>query len=258
MLSRGGLFRDILSNREAHALMLNLLARGESDSAGGLDRHAARIREAPTRKRVWRHHEEEVRHGVLFTERLKRAGYEPQPIAPELDYVALLRKGGWGPPLPGPEADVPMPPEEQILLFCSSRVDEERGIREMSELKQALAADADTAATLEQILRDERGHVGYASFELKRLAKAGYGELIRRTLREYRRRESEVHEQVAAGFMERLTRILGYPAWVRWIYRAAIRVGHWFERLNPDLRIDATHLTADVKPLGHDIEAPSA
>jgi hypothetical protein len=53
--------------------------------------------------------------------------------------------------------------------------------------------------------------------------------------------------------MDRLGRPLGYPAMVRWLFRAAIRVQSWRERVVPDTRIRATHLLRR-----HDPREPNA
>lgn len=253
MLSRDGIFRDILATPDALAFVVNLLVAGEHDGCAGLDRVAELIPEPATRRRVRRHYEEEERHGVLFAERLRRLGRSPEPIPFELDYVAQLHADGWGLPRARLADATPLSPEEEVLVFCSSRVDEERGIREMGELREALRDDTDTVAVLDEILRDERGHVGYASFELRRLDGAGHGALIRRTLREYRRRDARVHARVASRVMDRLSFILGYPAIVRPLYRLGLLAQSAWERLTAGDAYDATELMAGARPLGDDV-----
>lgn len=250
MLSKRSIFRDILANPEAHKFLLNSLAVGEADSAKGLDRVAELMPEPATKKRVLIHHAEEQKHGRLFGDRLRRSGAEPTALPPELDYENALQATGFGLPMDRLKDDAPFTPDDEIKFFCGARINEERAVREMRNLIPELKSDADTYAVLDEILRDEYGHLAYSAFELARLAKAGHEARIRATMVAYRKKEAKVHGDLSIAFMERLTKILGYPAPVRFLMRAALRVTSWWERLTASGDFDAAALIGDVKPIG--------
>lgn len=250
MLSKRAIFRDILANAEAHKFLLNSLAVGEADSAKGLDRVAELMTEPATKKRVLRHFVEEEKHGRLFTERLRRFGADPSPLPPELDYERALQATGFGLPMERLKDDAPFTPDDEIRFFCGARINEERAVLEMRNLIGELTSDVDTHQVLDEILRDEYGHLAYSAFELQRLAKAGHEPKIRATMVDFRKKEARVHGDLSIAFMERLTKMLGYSAPLRFLMRAALRVTSWWERLTASSDFDATHLVGDVKPIG--------
>jgi hypothetical protein len=251
MFSTRAILADVLGRHGAYTFLINMLASGESGGALGLDRIATLIPEEETRQRVLRHYQEEVRHGALFADLLVRAHAAPELLPRCLDYVQLLREQGWGLPLSRLEMNDPLTSEEEVLLFASARVDEERGIREMQRLRNALPHESDLRLALNEVLRDEWGHVSYVSFELARLDRRGHGALIRRTLREYRKRESRIHADVSCEFVRRVNDLLQYPNSVTWLHLKGLRLSAWLEQVFADgeYKLDRLHQTVETLDL---------
>jgi ferritin-like protein len=222
MLSKRSVFRDLRARPQAYHFFLNALAVGEADSARDLGRVAEHIADPRIRAKVERHYADEQKHGRLMTDRLRELGLTPEPLPPDFDYDQALQRLGYG--LNYSRLDDPRPFDDQDLLdfFVGSKVNEERAVAEMEGIIDHLAPDAPTHARLAEILRDEYKHVAYATHELNLLAARGHRDRINAMLRRFRRLEARAHRMVSIHFMERLMRLLGYPALVRWGARLAI------------------------------------
>jgi hypothetical protein len=252
MLSKRSVFRDLMARPRAYHFFLNALAVGEADSARDLGRVAEHIADARIRAKVQRHYEDETKHGRLMAERLAELGIAPERLPPDLDYDQALQNLGYG--LHYSRLDDPRPFDDGDLLdfFVGSKVNEERAVAEMEGIIEHLAADAETHARLAEILHDEYRHVAYATHELNLLAARGHRDRINQMLRRFRRLEARAHRMVSINFMERLLRLLGYPAVVRWGARLAIEAGYVGRLLFPGPDLEPA--PARVPPLSR--EAP--
>ncbi|CAK7282185.1 hypothetical protein ACNFR7_28065 [Streptomyces sp. RM1] len=78
---------------------------------------------------------------------------------------------------------------------------------------------------------DEDNRLAYTREELLRLAAAGHGPFIRRTLRTCALAEIRVHRDVSLAVMARTGRVLGRPRTRRALLTAAVHAVYAYERL---------------------------
>ena len=96
-------------------------------------------------------------------------------------------------------------------------------------------SQADLAAKIARAVRvisdDEDNHLAYCHEELLRLAAAGYGDVIRATLRAAALAEITIYRDVSLAVMGHLVRILGWPRPKSAALAAGIRAVYAYERL---------------------------
>ncbi len=84
----------------------------------------------------------------------------------------------------------------------------------MQALRRYAGDRPDIGRAAKVISRDEDNHLAYCHEELLRLAAAGHGELIRRTLRATALAEIAIYRDVSTAVMgRRLGQVLGWPRW---------------------------------------------
>ena len=84
---------------------------------------------------------------------------------------------------------------------------------------------------VKMISNDEDNHLAYCHEELLRLAAAGHGRTIQRTLRECALAEIRVYRDVSLAVMAHMGRILGWPKAKAAVLAAGIRAMYVYERL---------------------------
>lgn len=233
MFSKPKMFERILANQEAYHFLLNALAVGEIDSSVGIDKLANLVRDPVLKRKTLRLYGDEVKHGRLFSRRLKDFGLEPKPMDQRLDYETFLHEVEFGLDNGRLEVNKPLEDEEIIKFLASCQVREERACRELTGMMECFEKDRKTARVLAEIMKDEYRHVGYAMAGLEHYARKGYRPMIKRLLTGYRRLEAKVHARVSVNFTREFFRILRYPRWFFALACAAIWVEALFRILFP-------------------------
>lgn len=233
MFSKRKMFEDILANQEAYQFLLNALAVGEIDSAIGIDKLANLITDPVLKRRTLRLYGDEIKHGRLFSRRLKDFGLQPKPMDKRLDYETFLHDESFGLDNGRLDLNRPLSDDEIVLWLTACLVREERACVELTGMKECFENDKRTYRVLSEIMTDEYRHVGYAMSGLLAYEKKGYGKRIAALLTKYRRMEAKVHAQVSVNFTEEFFRILGYPKWFLGLAKMAIWVGAFFRWLFP-------------------------
>ncbi len=233
MFSEEQFFKDILANPEAKRFMLNSLSTGETEGGKDLHRVAEHCVDPELKVKVERHYRDEIKHGVLFGKHLRTMGYEPTPLDPALDYDKQLQALDFGTSVARIEDPRPFDDEDWVLFFVGSKVTEETANRDMPTLRRGFESDPDLLRTMDEVMEDEVRHVTYATEELQRLAAKGHAERIDRMLKRHRRLEARAYRNVSVAFIDRITRILGYPFYLRAVMKVACHVTCWWKQLFP-------------------------
>jgi len=222
-----------MANPEAYHFLLNALAVGEIDSSIGIDKLAAIIADPVLQKKTLRLYGDEVKHGRLFSQRLKEFGLEPKPMDKRLDYETFLHDSEFGLDNGRLEINKPLNDDEIIRWLAGCLVREERACAELTGMKECFEKDPRTFEVLTEIMGDEYRHVGYALAGLLAYEKKGYGQRIQQLLTMYRRMEAKVHAQVSVNFTREFFRMLNYPKWFFGLAVMAIWVEATFRFLFP-------------------------
>jgi len=233
MFSKRKMFQDILANKRAYEFLLNALAVGEIDSAIGIDKLANLISDPVLKRRTLRLYGDEIKHGRLFTRRLKDFGLEPQAMEKRLDYETFLHDQNFGLDNGRLEFDKPLNDDEIVLWLAACLIREERACIELTGMKDCFETDKRTNEILTEIMTDEYHHVGYAMSGLQAYEKKGYGPRIRALVTKYRRMEAKVHAQVSVNFTEEFFKLLNYPKWFFKLAVFGIWVSAFFRMLFP-------------------------
>lgn len=233
MFSEEQFFKDILANPEAKRFMLNSLSTGETEGGKDLHRVAQHCVDPELKVKVERHYRDEIKHGVLFGKHLRAMGHEPTPLDPALDYDKQLQALDFGTSVARIEDPRPFDDEDWILFFVGSKVTEETANRDMPTLRRGFESDAELLATMDEVMEDEVRHVTYATEELQRLAAKGNAERVDRMLKRHRRLEAKAYRNVSVAFIDRITRILGYPFYLRWVMKTACHVTYLWKLAFP-------------------------
>ena len=151
--------------------------------------------------------------------------------------------------------------DEAFGLLCSIAANgEAQGGWENGKIAALVSgSQADLAAKIARAVRvisdDEDNHLAYCHEELLRLAAAGYGEVIRATLRAAALAEITIYRDVSLAVMAHLGRILGWP----WPKAAALAAGirgvYAYERLGGWRRMVSLRMPARRNPLGGPVPA---
>ncbi|MFE9446174.1 ferritin-like domain-containing protein [Streptomyces sp. NPDC006602] len=233
MLSAKSLFQEILDDDESFRLFCSIAASGESQGGWENARIAALVPESERRMapKITRHGADEDKHGRIFNALMKKRGLEPVPVPPGTDYTMLLEKHGIGLAHEKLRGDRPLTVEDIVTYLSHSRVTEQRAADQMVMLRKHFADDPMVGKAVRMISNDEDNHLAYTHEELLRLAAAGHGRLIQRTLRECALVEIGIYRDVSLAVMAHMGRILGWPRAKSAVLAAGIHAVYGYERL---------------------------
>jgi hypothetical protein len=233
MLSAKSLFQEILDDDEAFALFCSIAASGESQGGWENARIAMLVPagERALAPKITRHGADEDKHGRIFNALIRKRGLEPVPVPPETDYTMLLERHGIGLAHEKLGSDEPLTVQDIVTYLAHSRVTEQRACEQMELLRRHFADHPDIGRAVKMISGDEDNHLAYCHEELLRLAAAGHGRAIQRTLRECALAEIRVYRDVSLAVMDHMGRILGWPRPKSALLAAAIHALYAYERL---------------------------
>ncbi|EFE70465.1 MULTISPECIES: hypothetical protein [Streptomyces] len=233
MLSAKSLFQEILDHDESFALFCSIAASGESQGGWENARIAALVPEAQRAlaPKIARHGADEDKHGRIFNALMSKRGLEPVPVPPETDYTMLLERGGIGLAHGRLQRDEPLTVQDIVTYLAHSRVTEQRASEQMELLRKHFADHPELGRAVKMISHDEDNHLAYCHEELLRLAHAGHGRAIQRTLRACALAEIRVHRDVSLAVMARMGRILGWSRARAAVLAAGIHAVYAYERL---------------------------
>ncbi|MFE0651659.1 ferritin-like domain-containing protein [Streptomyces sp. NPDC059534] len=213
MLTAKGLFQEIIDNDESFRLFCSIAASGEAQGGWENARIAALV--APGMRdltpKITRHGADEDKHGRIFNALMRKRGLEPVPVPPDTDYTMLLEERGIGLAHDKLRRDEPLTEEDVVVYLAHSRVTEERAAEQMQLLVKYFGDHPELGKAIRMICNDEDNHLAYCHEELLRLARAGHGRLIQRTLRESALAEITVYRDVSLAVMRHMRRILEWP-----------------------------------------------
>ena len=233
MLSAKSLFQEILDHDESFRLFCSIAAGGEAQGGWENGRIAQLVPESERAlaPKISRHGADEDKHGRIFHALLKKRGLQPAPVPPETDYTMLLERRGIGLAHARLKADQPLTVRDIIVYLAHSRVTEQRAAEQMLMLRKHFGDHPDIGRAVQMISDDEDNHLAYTHEELLRLAAAGHGRFIRRTLRAYALAEIRVHRDVSLAVMAHMARILGWSGARPALLATGIRLVYAYERL---------------------------
>jgi len=161
-------FLDRLTATHAgRAYLLNALTDAEeADEKGVFDRLIGDIADPSLNKLVQRHRDDEIRHGELMTECLRRNGYAREPHPDELRIVPYIARAL------GDGGDAYLEGRSGVFeAYAFLQVLEERAVLMYPRFAGALGKhDPETAEVVRSIARDEQRHVKYARAVCRRYA----------------------------------------------------------------------------------------
>ncbi|MEX0168186.1 ferritin-like domain-containing protein [Streptomyces sp. LMG1-1-1.1] len=232
MLTAKGLFQEIIDNDESFRLFCSIAASGEAQ--GGWENARIATLVAPGMRdltpKITRHGADEDKHGRIFNALMKKRGLEPVPVPPDTDYTMLLEKRGIGLAHDKLRRDEPLTEEDVVVYLAHSRVTEERAAAQMQLLVRYFGDHPELGKAIRMICNDEDNHLAYCHEELLRLARAGHGRLIQRTLRESALAEIRVYRDVSLAVMRHMGRILEWPRPKAAVLAAGIHGVYAYER----------------------------
>jgi hypothetical protein len=252
MLSAKRLFQEILDHDESFRLFCSVAASGESQGGWENGRIAALVPpgERALAPKIARHGADEDKHGRVFTALMTKRGLTPVPVPPETDYTMLLERRGIGLAHERLRRDQPLTEQDIVVYLAHSRVTEQRASEQMRLLLRHFADHPEIGRAVRMIAHDEDNHLAYTHEELLRLAAAGHGRLIRRTLRACALAEIRVHRDVSLAVMARMGRILGWSRARMALIAAGIHAVHAWERLGGRRRMVTLRMPERRNALG--------
>ncbi|GLX53527.1 hypothetical protein Shyhy01_64770 [Streptomyces hygroscopicus subsp. hygroscopicus] len=252
MLSAKRLFREILDHDESFRLFCSIAAGGEAQGGWENGRIAALV--PPSQRalapKIARHGADEDKHGRIFTALLRRRGLTPAPVPPGTDYTMLLERRGIGLSHARLRRDEPLTERDIVVYLAHSRVTEQRAAEQMALLLKHFADHPEIGRAVRMIADDEDNHLAYTHEELLRLAAAGHGRFIQRTLRACALAEIRVHRDVSLAVMARMSRVLGWSRTRSALLTAGIRAVYCYERLVGWHRMVTLGMPGRRDPLG--------
>ena len=204
MLSARTIYGEIFDHDEAFGLFCSIAASGESQGGWENGKIAALVpgSQAGLAAKIARHGADEDKHGPIFAALLRKRGLEPVAVPAVVDYTMRLEAAGIG------LARARLRREEELTeagivtcLGAHSRVTEQRASEQMRALLRHAGDRPDIARAVRVISADEDNHLAYCHEELLRLAAAGYGEVIRATLRAAALAEIAIYRDVSLAVM---------------------------------------------------------
>ncbi|MEU6068183.1 ferritin-like domain-containing protein [Streptomyces sp. NPDC047082] len=233
MLSAKSLFQEILDNDESFRLFCSIAASGESQGGWENARIAVLVpqTEREIAPKIARHGADEDKHGRIFNSLMKKRGLRPVPVPPDTDYTMLLERHGIGLAHEKLAADRPLTVPDIVTYLAHSRVTEQRASEQMELLRKHFADHPDIGRAVRMISQDEDNHLAYCHEELLRLARAGHGRAIQRTLRECALAEIMIYRDVSLAVMAHMGGILCWPRSRSLVLAAGIHAVYAWERL---------------------------
>ncbi|MFB6607210.1 ferritin-like domain-containing protein [Streptomyces noursei] len=233
MFSVRSLFQEIVDNDASYRLFCSIAASGEAQGGWENGRIAALL---PTSQRalapkVARHGADEDKHGRIFHALLRKRGLTPVEVPAATDYTVLLERRGIGLAHDKLHGDEPLTERDVITYLAHSRVTEQRAAEQMLLLRRFFGDHPEVGRAVTMICHDEENHLAYCHEELLRLARAGHGRTIQRTLRECALAEIAVHRDVSLAVMAHMGRLLRWPRLKSALLTAGITAYYGYERL---------------------------
>ncbi|MGW1256816.1 ferritin-like domain-containing protein [Streptomyces sp. NPDC002513] len=232
MLSVKSLFQEIFDNDESFRLFCSIAASGESQGGWENGRIAALVPAGERRlaPKISRHGADEDKHGRIFRALMKKRGLKPVRVPPETDYTMLLERHGIGLAHERLRGDRPLTVQDIVVYLAHSRVTEQRASEQMELLRKHFGDHPEVGRAIRMISNDEDSHLAYCHEELLRLAHAGHGRAIQRTLRACALTEIRVHRDVSLAVTARMGRILRWPRARSALLAAGIHGVYCYER----------------------------
>ncbi|MFE4372201.1 ferritin-like domain-containing protein [Streptomyces sp. NPDC056835] len=233
MLSARSLFQEILDDDRSFRLFCSIAASGEAQGGWENGRIAALVPESmrDLAPKIARHGADEDKHGRIFNALLRKRGLQPVAVPAETDYTTLLERQGIGLTHTKLRRDEPLTEEDILVYLSHSRITEQRAADQMVMLVRYFGDNPEVGKAVKMISNDEDNHLAYCHEELLRLARAGHGRAIQRTLRHCALSEIRTYRQVSLAVMGRMGRILGWPAPKSAALAAGIHAIYAYERL---------------------------
>ncbi|GAA2667960.1 ferritin-like domain-containing protein [Streptomyces lunalinharesii] len=233
MFSARSLFQEIVDNDASYRLFCSIAASGEAQGGWENGRIAALL---PTSQRalapkVARHGADEDKHGRIFHALLRKRGLTPVEVPAATDYTVLLERRGVGLAHAKLHREEPLTERDVITYLAHSRVTEQRAAEQMLLLRRFFGDHPEVGRAVTMICRDEENHLAYCHEELLRLARAGHGRTIQRSLRECALAEIAVHRDVSLAVMAHMGRLLRWRPLKSALLTAGITVHYGYERL---------------------------
>lgn len=233
MMSVRGLFTAIVDDDDSYRLFCSIAAGGEAQGGWENGRIAALVpaSQREMAPKIARHGADEDKHGRIFTALMRKRGLEPVRVPSDTDYTMLLERAGIGLAHSRLQQDEPLTERDIVTYLAHSRVTEQRASEQMALLLKHFRDHPEIGRAVKAISRDEDNHLAYCHEELLRLAAAGHGREIQRTLRQCALAEIRVHRDVSLAVMARMGRILGWGAPKAALLRGGIHVAYAYERV---------------------------
>ncbi|WP_328684342.1 ferritin-like domain-containing protein [Streptomyces sp. NBC_01261] len=233
MLSAKSLFQEILDNDESFRLFCSIAASGESQGGWENGRIAVLVpaTERDLAPKISRHGADEDKHGRIFNALLKKRGLEPVRVPADTDYTMLLERHGIGLAHEKLKGESALTVQDVVTYLAHSRVTEQRASEQMDLLRGHFADHPDLGRAVRMISNDEDNHLAYCHEELLRLAAAGHGRAIQRTLRACALAEIRIYRDVSLAVMAHMGRVLDWPRAKSAALAAGIHAVYAYERL---------------------------
>ncbi|MFJ7999520.1 ferritin-like domain-containing protein [Streptomyces sp. NPDC096310] len=252
MLSARSLFQEILDDDRSFRLFCSIAASGEAQGGWENGRIAALVPDslrylAP---KITRHGADEDKHSRIFHALLKKRGLEPSEVPPEADYTMLLERRGIGLTHTKLRRDQTLTEKDILVYLVHSRITEQRAADQMEMLVGYFGDNPEVGKAIRIIRADEDNHLAYCHEELLWMARHGHGRAIQRALRQCALAEIEVYREVSLAVMDRMGRLLGWPAPKARLLAAGIHALYGYERLIGWRRMVGLTMPERRDPLG--------
>ncbi|MFC9425093.1 ferritin-like domain-containing protein [Streptomyces sp. NPDC056987] len=252
MLSARSLFQEILDDDRSFRLFCSIAASGEAQGGWENGRIAALVPEslrylAP---KITRHGSDEDKHGRIFRALLRKRGLEPAEVPPEADYTMLLERRGIGLTHTKLRRDETLTEDDILVYLAHSRITEQRAADQMEMLVRYFGDHPEVGRAIRMISADEDNHLAYCHEELLLLARRGHGRAVQRALRECALAEIQVYREVSLAVMDRMGRLLGWPAPKAALLAAGIHAVYGYERFAGWHRMVGLTMPERRDPLG--------
>ncbi|MFE4173051.1 ferritin-like domain-containing protein [Streptomyces sp. NPDC056909] len=233
MLSARSLFQEILDDDRTFRLFCSIAASGEAQGGWENGRIAALVPESmrDLAPKIARHGADEDKHGRIFHALLRKRGLEPVEIPRETDYTMLLERRGIGLTHAKLRRDDRLTEADIVIYLSHSRITEQRAADQMVMLVRYFGGHPEVGKAVKMISDDEDNHLAYCHEELLGLARQGHARTIHRILRECAMAEIQVYRQVSLAVMERMGRLLDWPAPKAAVLAMAINGVYAYERI---------------------------